>query len=125
MKYLLDSNTLIYSARPEPQFVALRPWIKHPDAAVSALAAVEVLGYHAISTADTIYFQALLRVLPQLPITDAVLGRAVTVRQRFRLKTADAIVAATALEHGLELVTADSDFIRVAGLVVVNPMPGP
>lgn len=122
MKYLLDSNTLIYSARPEPQFVVLRPWIKHPEAAVSAFAAVEVLGYHAISTADMLYFQAILRIILQLPITDAVLRRATTVRQQFRLKTADAIIAATALELGLELVTADSDFARVAGIVVLNPL---
>jgi predicted nucleic acid-binding protein len=122
MRYLLDSNTLIYSARPEPQFAALRTWIKHPEAAVSALAVVEVLGYHAISAADTLYFQALLRLVPQLPITQAFLQRAVLVRQQFRLKTPDALIVSTALEHGLELVTADRDFARVTGLVLIDPL---
>ena len=61
-------------------------------------------------------------MLPHLPITEAVLQRAVLVRQQFRLKTPDALIAATALEHGLQLVTADSDFARVTGLLNVAPL---
>ena len=122
MKYLLDSNLLIYSARPEPQFVALRPWVKRPDVAISALSQVEVLGYPALSVTDNLYFLALLRLLPQLAVTDLVLQRAVHIRQQFRLKTPDAIIAASALEHGLELVTADTGFGRVVGLGLIDPL---
>jgi len=122
MKYLLDSNLLIYSARPEPQFVALRSWVKRPDAAVSALSQVEVVGYHAISASDELYFLALLRLLPQLASTEDILKRAVQIRQQFRLKTPDAIIAATALQHSLVLVSADNGFSRVAELELISPL---
>ena len=122
MKYLLDSNALIYAARPDALSAAFRPWVKHPEAAVSAVSRVEVLGFTRLTAADARAFAAMFLVLPQLPITDPILNLAVSIRQQMRLKTPDAIVAATALFHGLELITADSDFARVTGLVVVNPL---
>lgn len=42
MSFLLDSNILIHSARPEMQ---LQRWIQDPEAAVSAISQVEVLGF--------------------------------------------------------------------------------
>ena len=121
MKYLLDSNVLINAVRPEALYGSFRPWVKHPDAAVSAISRVEVLSFTQLTAADAVAFAAMFLLLPQLPITDAVLDQAIKVRQQFRLKTPDAIVAATALEHGLDLVTADQGFRRVAGLTVIDP----
>ena len=122
MKYLLDSNVLIYSTRPELEYAACQAWLRRNDVAASALAQVEVLGFSAITPAEVRYFSAVLAALPVLPITDQVLLRATEVRRKFGLKTPDGIVAATALVHGLELVTADLGFDRVAGLAVINPL---
>lgn len=96
--------------------------MKHPEVAVSALSQVEVLGFHSLEARDAIYLQLALKRLPQLAITDAVLKSAVQVRQQFRLKTPDAIIAATALEHNLVLVTTDNGFGRVAGLGLIDPL---
>lgn len=85
---------------------------------------MEVLGFARLTHADALAFAALFRFLPQLPMNDVVLAKAIEIRQQTRLKTPDAIVAATALVHGLDLVTADFDFARVAGLAVVNPLLG-
>lgn len=122
MKYLLDSNVLIYAARPEPSYGLLRAWLERADACVSAISLVEVLGFGKMQVDDELFFSIVFDFLPQLDVSTEVLQRAVLIRQQARLKTPDAIVAATALEHGLELVTADSDFARVAGLTVVNPL---
>ena len=124
MKYLLDSNALIYAVRPDARNAPFRLWVKHPDAVVSAINRVEVLGFTRLTVADARAFAAMFLLLPQLPVTAEVLDQAVKIRQQFRIKTPDAIVAATALVHGLELITADNDFARVAGLVVVNTLLG-
>ena len=121
MKYLLDSNILIYAARPTPAYTTLRQWVQHPDAAVSALSQVEVLGFHRLEAQDELFLRLALAALPPA-ISAAVLGRAVWVRQQFRLKTPDAIIAATALEHGLTLVTADQGFANLPGLPVIDPL---
>ncbi|WP_414654726.1 PIN domain-containing protein [Hymenobacter sp.] len=44
------------------------------------------------------------------------------LRQQYRLKTPDAIIAATALTHSLQLLTVDSSFTRIVNLVVLNPL---
>ena len=123
MSYLLDSNTLIYASQPDARFVGCRHWLQRDTIAVSAISLVEVLGFHSLTQIDAAFFATVFRFVPQLPINEAILAQAILVRQLFRLKTPDAVVAATALVHGLALVTADSDFTRVAGLVVVNPLP--
>ena len=122
MKYLLDSNALVYAVRPDARYTPFRHWVKHSDAGVSAIIRVEVLGFTRLTVADARAFAAMFLLLPQLPIIDVVLDQAIKTRQQLRIKTPDALVAATALVHGLELVTADSDFTRVAGLVAVNPL---
>ena len=80
------------------------------------------MGFHRLTETDAEFFATVLRFMPQLPITDAVLDQAVRIRQQLRIKTPDAIVAATALVHGLALVTADAGFARVASLSVINPL---
>lgn len=104
MKYLLDSNTLIYASQPEARYVQCRDWIERESVAISAISRAEVLGFHRLTE------------------TDAVLDRTVKIRQQLRIKTPDAIVAAAALVYGLELVTADAGFARVAGMSIINPL---
>ncbi|WP_207895830.1 hypothetical protein [Hymenobacter gummosus] len=67
MKFLVDSNIIIYSARPEPAYAGLRAWLKRPDVAVSALTRLEVLGFYGLTPADAHYFQAVFAVVPALP----------------------------------------------------------
>ena len=51
-----------------------------------------------------------------------VAERAVVLRQERRMGLGDAIIAATALVHGLTLVTRNvDDFKHVAGLKLMNP----
>ena len=55
-------------------------------------------------------------------LDDAVIDRAVRVRRGSKISAMDAIIAATALEHDLALVTQNvDDFKGVEGLRVVNP----
>ena len=51
-----------------------------------------------------------------------VAERAVALRQKQKMGLGDAIIAATALVHGLTLVTRNvDDFKHIAGLEVQNP----
>lgn len=59
----------------------------------------------------------LLAALRELPVDRAVAERAGRVAREFGLRLPDAIIAATALEHGLQLSTRNTkDFHRVRGL---------
>ena len=51
---------------------------------------------------------------------DSIHQRAITLRRNFKLKTPDSIIAATALDLELPLITHDSDFFEVPDLTVVD-----
>jgi predicted nucleic acid-binding protein len=54
------------------------------------------------------------------PLTPAVAETAADLRARHNLRTADAIIAATAIQHGCQaLVTNDERLQRVPGLRVI------
>ena len=56
-----------------------------------------------------------------LPVDADVVRQTILLRQQYRTKLPDAIVAATALVHGLVLVSRNtSDFQKIVGLIVVN-----
>lgn len=120
---LLDSNIIIYAALPE--YAELRKWLTAP-AAVSAVTLVEVLGYHGLDEDALAEFELWFDHLTLHQVTESVLRRADEVRREHRLKLGDAIIAATALEHGLELVTRNEvDFKRIPGLIITNPIDHP
>jgi len=57
-----------------------------------------------------------------LDIDSDVIGYCVTLRKEKKLKTPDAIIAATALAHGYTLITNnEKDFINIKNLKLINP----
>ena len=74
---------------------------------------------------------ALFQALPRLPITDGYwervgARRADVIAQGRRARLADALIAQRCLDHGVPLVTRDTDFrnfSRVRDLQLVLPKP--
>ena len=65
---------------------------------------------------------AILATFDEIVVDRAVAERAGRLRRGSRMRTPDALIAATALEHGLALVTRNRrDFERVHGLRVLDP----
>ena len=66
--------------------------------------------------------RALLMSLREIPIDRAIAERAGRLRRGSPMLTPDALIAATAIEHGLELVTRNlRDFEGIPGLRVRDP----
>jgi predicted nucleic acid-binding protein len=59
-------------------------------------------------------------------LDEEIIQRAIQLRQRKSMKLGDAIIAATALEYGVPLVTRnEDDFKHIAGLQLINPFAMP
>jgi predicted nucleic acid-binding protein len=117
---LADSNILIYAA--QPAHAHLRQFIAAQAPAVSAVSYVEVLGYHQLDDEERQYLEAFFRLAQVLPLSQAVLDQAVALRQQRKMSLGDALVAGTALAHGLTLVTRNvEDFHWIQGLSLLNP----
>ena len=118
---ILDSNLVIYAALPE--YTELRQLITTYAPSVSAISVVEVLGYQKLSEADRQNFEAFFMSTEVLPLSDAVVARAVALRQSRKMSLGDALVAATALVYERELLTHNiKDFVGVLGLAVMDPL---
>lgn len=120
---LLDSNIIIYSVQPENS--PLRQFIAEREPAVSALSYLEVLGYHQLTDDDRLYFHEFFEATRIIPISQEVIEQAVTLRQQRRISVGDAIIAGTALQHNMTLVTRNTeDFQWITELALLNPFQG-
>lgn len=118
---LLDSNIIIYAAKPG--YSDLRRFIQDHSPAVSAVSYVEVLGYHRLTKRERELFETFFTAAKVLPISEAVLNQAVRLRQARKMSLADALVAGTALEYGLTLVTRNTrDFEWIDDLSLLDPL---
>ena len=86
---LLDSNVIIYAAKPEHE--GLRRLIAEHAPAVSAVSYVEVLGYHQLTGQEMRYFKEFFAAAPVLGIDSTVLEQAVRLRQLRKMTLGDAL----------------------------------
>ena len=117
---LLDSNILIYAANePPPKIEAM---VTSGENAVASVVQIEVYGFSGLKAEEKAALEVLFRRLTVHPLDTAVIDRAITLRQQRKMGLADAIIAATAIVHGVPLVTANvGDFKHVEGLKLVDP----
>lgn len=118
---LVDSNILIYSAKPE--YPLLKELLEQDDIAVSELTKLEVLGYHNLTAEAEEYFNAVFALVTILPISTEVIDTATELRQQRNMKSPDAIIASTCLLHCTELITRNTaDFDHIPNLIINNPI---
>lgn len=118
---LLDSNIIIYAAKPEYNYLC--DLIAKHTPVLSAVSYVEVLGYHRLAAIEKSYFEAFFKTSTILPITEAILQTAIALKQQQKLSLGDSLIAATAICHSLTLVTRNTkDFEWIPSLKLLNPL---
>ncbi len=120
--HLLDSNILILALRAHPLALDLLDRLRHEeDVYISVVSRAEILaGMHAHEEARTM---ALLDSLPALSIDVSVADRAGRLlyslpRKGQTISFSDALIAATALEHRLTVVTTNARHFAIPDLDV-------
>lgn len=128
-RYLLDASLLAALLNNRPAAVSLiKPWIERHEAATSILAYGEVVEY-IMGQSDFVQrrraLRALLRGIYPYFLTYRILERYAEIRRQLRppqgpglIGDVDTLIAATALERNLTLVTTDEDLRRVPSLKV-------
>ena len=123
MRRLLDTNVWIDAMSAESEAArALMVAISDDWCGYSAMTRLEVLSYSSLSPSDIADWRALLASATEVAIGDSVIEEAARLRRTVKLKTPDAVIAATALLENAALVTRNvEDFRRVPGLNVMGP----
>ena len=122
--YLIDTNTtieLVTQLLPPAGGAWVDGIVLREEHAISVINWIELL-VNPRTAEEKAVLELFIASSPVLPLDADVVRQTIQLRQQYRTKLPDAIVAATALVHGLVLVSRNTaDFSRVAGLVVVNP----
>ena len=116
---VLDTNIFVYIANK----TLSGETVAGVDIAFATVSKVEALGYMDILAFEERLLRELFEEAAALPLTDSVVEQAILLRQQRKIGLGDAIIAATALEHGYELWTANvKDFRNIGGLKLRNPL---
>ncbi|HLJ81246.1 MAG TPA: type II toxin-antitoxin system VapC family toxin [Ktedonobacterales bacterium] len=130
-KYLLDNGPLVALLKGRRGAERLmRPWLVAQEVATSQIAYGEAIEYIR-GDSDFVRrreeLRTLLREVTPLRLTYGILERYADLRRAMRpphgpglIGDVDTLIAATALEHGLTIVTLDGDFARVPALPVMR-----
>ena len=124
MRWLLDTSVWIdaHAGRADASRVftqaraAQGAWI-----GFSAITRLEALSFSGLTVADDKALRELLAQFEEVSVLPAVIDEAIGLRRLYKLKSPDAIIAATALLQQAEVVTRNTgDFKKVAGLSVLD-----
>ena len=109
VKYLLDTNIIIGLLKDVSEVVAIiaESDISPNECAYSGITRVELLGFSEMDAGQEQGIVSILSAMNYLPFDRDVENAAIRLRRTTNLKLPDAIIAATAEIHGLNLLSLD------------------
>ncbi len=125
MRYIFDTNTLIYfmdgTLTPKGLEFVLNA-LEKEECAISVISKIEVLGFPFPSVLQEQKAVKFVHSLPILHLTEDVVEKSIELRKSNKPKIADAIIAATAILLDLTLISRnEKDFKNIPGLNFINP----
>lgn len=123
MKYLLDTNIIIEAVGGSaPAVTFLETAVSSEWVGYSAITRLELFGYPGLTVEEDAALTEVCGELEEVAVASNIVDRAIQIRRTVRIKTPDAIIAATALESNAALITRnEDDFKAIDGLEIVNP----
>ena len=89
---------------------------------ISVINKIELLGYPNLDKNEEEKFNLLINHYILHPIDNKNIEKTISIRKGYRIKLPDAIIAATCLVNGLEILTLNiKDFENIDGLKVMEP----
>jgi predicted nucleic acid-binding protein len=122
LKYLLDTNVVIYlldGKLPDACLAFMRKEIQLPI--VSVITVVKARGFLMPEATEQL-FKSFFNSAQVLDFDKPVIERTIQLRKTYKIKTPDAMIAATAIEYDLVLFTRNTaDFSKITGIQVLDP----
>lgn len=120
LSYLLDTNCIsdYLGARLPDSSMKLMDEIFDSSPAISIINKIELLGHNYPGLPK---FQLAVEACQTLPLSDEIVQRTIAIRKSRKIRIPDAIIAATALDHSLTLITHNiKDFKGIYGLKLLD-----
>lgn len=120
MKYLLDSNIIIYLSK---EILPLEKVFQNSNEYfISIITFMEVLGHSFMSEVEEEKVKSLISKLKIIYVDQPIALEVVQIRKDKKIKLPDAIIAATAIVKNMSLMTYNiDDFKNIEKLQIFNP----
>ena len=123
-RFLLDTNSVIYyldNALPNSAMNFLDNALDI-ESNISVISKIELLGWTPPDNISLQPVQTFVDSSKVLPLDDVVVQKTIEIRRIKKIKLPDAVIAATALIYGFEIISRNiSDFSGIAGLTCYDP----
>lgn len=117
--FLADTNAFIYLLNGDS---CMKPYLQ-TRLAYSVISEMELLSYSGITEQEENNIKALLNNCSKLQLKEEIKERTIKIRKTYNIKLPDAIIAASAIENRLPLITADVGFKKISELNLVLIIP--
>lgn len=125
LKYLWDTNIAIYflqNAFPLDASKYIDTILKESAPLISVITEIELMSWTKSTAETTTAIQNFINGSEVLELDRLIKIRTAELRRNYKTKLPDAIIGATALVHGLKLVTHNSkDFSKIEGFIIIDP----
>ena len=89
---------------------------------LSVINKIEILGFPDLNKTEEAKFNLLINHAVLHPINDKIIEETISIRKKHKIKLPDALIAATCLINGLDVLTLNTkDFENINGLRVILP----
>jgi predicted nucleic acid-binding protein len=115
INYVADSNIILYILEGND---SVSPYLDY-SFAISVISEIELLGWHKIQTSEADRIANILGNCVQVELLPIIKRIAIDIKQHYKIKLPDAIIAATAIHLDVPLLTADRGFEKIKNLDVL------
>lgn len=110
--YMADTNALIYLLSGDS---CMKSYLAN-YIGLSVISEIELLSFPGITSFEEQQIRFFIKDCTVLFLTENVKNKTIALRRSYKIKLPDAIIAATAIENNLQLITADKGFKQIAEL---------
>ena len=120
IRYLLDTNIVskYFYNQLEENITSL---IENLVPEISVITQIELLSYTGFSTGELSIVNEFISDAAVHELDSSVVNETIRLRRKYKIKTPDAIIAATAIVNKLHLISYDASFKNIKGLSLVQP----
>lgn len=123
-KYLIDTNILIYVSQykmPSDSDEFIKK-VFNESFNISIITEIEFLGWGKFSLNELKEAKKFIHIAEIFSINNEIKDLAIKLKQKYNIKLADSIIAATAIENNFTVITRNQkDFEKINEIKVYNP----
>jgi predicted nucleic acid-binding protein len=123
-RYLIDTNIAIYflDGHLPPSSLPFLIGIFNQERNMSVITKIELLGWNFPNPNKSAISYAFVDQSNVLPLSEDIVNKTIELRQRYKIKLPDAVIAATAIVFDFTLISRnDKDFSTIHELQYFNP----